>query len=434
MRCGQRSASRPPRQPKLRPVDLVAGEPNVQLRTDAEGREIVVLAFPYDARIVDAARRIPGRRFDWDRREWWAIVDDWVGAHVADILARFPELEPSDEAAKWLRGIGKRWIGTVGTQRHDGRGWFVLRTRAGELPEPIAAHAEPVAEGIHRAPLDATVAAAIIAEKAARPDGAAVRCLSAWSTGWTCRRRGSSSRATWTARGSGSTCCGTTTPARRSSSSPARRRAAGCRWTRGSSSRSTRSWACTGPRSTARPGRCWRSCAAEHDEAAEVDPPLARDRGRADRGRERLGGTLEPFQWAGVRYALDARRCFIADEQGLGKTVEALAALEADDAFPAVVVCPASLKLNWEREAARWLPHRTTTLVAGQARHAARRRTSRSSTTRSSRAHREALARRRAAARSCSTSRTRQEPARQAHPGGAAARRRAADRRRCGSR
>ena len=38
-------------------------------------------------------------------------------------------------------------------------------------------------------------------------------------------------------------------------------------------------------------------------------------------------------------YVLDARRCFLADEQGLGKTVEALAALEADDAYPAVVVC-----------------------------------------------------------------------------------------------
>ena len=64
-----------------------------------------------------------------------------------------------------------------------------------------------------------------------------------------------------------------------------------------------------------------------------------------------LGGELAPFQWAGVRYALDARRAFLADEQGLGKTVEALAALEADDAFPAVVVCPASMKLIWEREA-----------------------------------------------------------------------------------
>src|SRR5205814_45381 len=70
-------------------------------------------------------------------------------------------------------------------------------------------------------------------------------------------------------------------------------------------------------------------------------------------------------QRAAVAYALWSRRCFLADEQGLGKTVEALAALEADDAYPAVVVCPASLKLNWQREIERWLPHRSITVVSG---------------------------------------------------------------------
>jgi SWI/SNF-related matrix-associated actin-dependent regulator of chromatin subfamily A-like protein 1 len=79
----------------------------------------------------------------------------------------------------------------------------------------------------------------------------------------------------------------------------------------------------------------------------------------------RLGGELRPFQRAGVAYALDARRAFLADEQGLGKTVQALATLEADDAFPAVVVCPASLKLNWRREIEHWLPHRSVTVVSG---------------------------------------------------------------------
>ena len=79
-----------------------------------------------------------------------------------------------------------------------------------------------------------------------------------------------------------------------------------------------------------------------------------------------LGGELAPFQWAGVRYALDARRTFIADEQGLGKTVEALAAIEADGAYPAIVVCPASLKLNWERETAKWLPHREVKVIDGR--------------------------------------------------------------------
>jgi SNF2 family DNA or RNA helicase len=93
---------------------------------------------------------------------------------------------------------------------------------------------------------------------------------------------------------------------------------------------------------------------------------MAEDAALDDDVAGRLGGELRPFQRAGVRYALTQRRTFLADEQGLGKTVQALAALEADGAFPAVVICPASLKLTWEREAAHWLPHRSTAVVSGR--------------------------------------------------------------------
>ncbi len=78
-----------------------------------------------------------------------------------------------------------------------------------------------------------------------------------------------------------------------------------------------------------------------------------------------LGGELKPFQRAGVSYLLARRRAFLADEQGLGKTIEALAAIEAAGAYPAVVVCPASLKLNWLRELERWLPARSVRALAG---------------------------------------------------------------------
>jgi len=84
-----------------------------------------------------------------------------------------------------------------------------------------------------------------------------------------------------------------------------------------------------------------------------------------------LGGELKPFQRAGVTYLLARRRAFLADEQGLGKTIEALAAIEADGAYPAVVVCPASLKLNWLRELERWLPARSAQALSG---HGARDR------------------------------------------------------------
>ena len=103
----------------------------------------------------------------------------------------------------------------------------------------------------------------------------------------------------------------------------------------------------------------------EHDRAsATVALSYAED---AELDGLELGGELHPFQRAGVRYALERRRTFIADEQGLGKTVQALAALEADGAFPAVVVCPASMKLIWEREAQKWLPGRTVEVLDGRA-------------------------------------------------------------------
>jgi SWI/SNF-related matrix-associated actin-dependent regulator 1 of chromatin subfamily A len=79
-----------------------------------------------------------------------------------------------------------------------------------------------------------------------------------------------------------------------------------------------------------------------------------------------LGGELRPFQKAGVAYAVRTERCFIADEMGLGKTVQALATLKATEAFPAVVVCPASLKLNWMREAVKWLPGKAVELWDGK--------------------------------------------------------------------
>jgi len=81
-----------------------------------------------------------------------------------------------------------------------------------------------------------------------------------------------------------------------------------------------------------------------------------------------LQANLLPYQRAGVAYALRARKTFIADEMGLGKTLQAIATLEAANAeapsYPAVIVCPATLVLNWKAEYARWLPHRKVEVVS----------------------------------------------------------------------
>jgi SWI/SNF-related matrix-associated actin-dependent regulator 1 of chromatin subfamily A len=70
-----------------------------------------------------------------------------------------------------------------------------------------------------------------------------------------------------------------------------------------------------------------------------------------------LKGTLRPFQEIGVGFIeQQGGRVLVGDEMGLGKTIQALAWLQykGDPVLPAVVVCPASLKGNWEQECKAW--------------------------------------------------------------------------------
>lgn len=79
-----------------------------------------------------------------------------------------------------------------------------------------------------------------------------------------------------------------------------------------------------------------------------------------------LQGSLLPYQKAGILYAVNAKRSFIADDMGLGKTIQAIGALELAAAYPAVIVCPPGLVLNWKKEFAKWLPHRRVEVVANR--------------------------------------------------------------------
>ena len=62
-------------------------------------------------------------------------------------------------------------------------------------------------------------------------------------------------------------------------------------------------------------------------------------------------GSLYPYQADGVAFLLSKKRAILADDMGLGKTRQAIVAMEAGCLDGTVlVVCPASLKLNWRRE------------------------------------------------------------------------------------
>ncbi len=95
-----------------------------------------------------------------------------------------------------------------------------------------------------------------------------------------------------------------------------------------------------------------------------------------DTSRLRDSLRLRGYQSFGARFTLVQRRVVLGDEMGLGKTVQAIATmahLAARGATHFLVVCPASVLINWAREVAR---HSTLTVVSlhgnGRARAAAR--------------------------------------------------------------
>jgi SNF2 family DNA or RNA helicase len=339
--------------------------PNVELRLDRHGQESVVFSFPYRADIVDAVRAVPGRRFDWEAREWWAPRADATAPFVKGVLERFPTLLVAREVDVWLARAVAGWVGRVTAGRLDGKGAFALDTIAGELPPELA---EQAADKGGRLWLrfSPEVADALLEMKGARLDDRALRCATRLQVHLE------------------------PAPASLSliESVGEPRFKLDVNWD---------------PDTI--PAFLQLPAVEAHGRSLPVDPYLlqplehylrtfgvevsatARDvldrlrrdhdaaiedvrRSRAQTAEPleveaRLGGELRPFQRAGVEYVLWSRRTFLADEQGLGKTIQALAALEADDAYPAVVVCPASLKLNWKREIERWLPHRSVTVVSG---------------------------------------------------------------------
>lgn len=79
---------------------------------------------------------------------------------------------------------------------------------------------------------------------------------------------------------------------------------------------------------------------------------------------------LFPHQRAGVKFLSVARRALLADEPGLGKTAQAIRALKqlqdnGEQVFPALIVCPNTLKKNWAREFKMWWPGTNVVVIKG---------------------------------------------------------------------
>jgi hypothetical protein len=343
------------------------------------GRPWLELSFPFDEKLNDEVKRLPGRRFDWDARTWLVPAEPRLGSVILELFARHPWLKISDEVRDWIATFAG-WTAVVTvTESRDGPAFAVAGI--GGTPPP-----ELQERGIERddwmlLPMDAENARFLRGLEGAEFDEPARHAAQLLLAG-------------------------REVPAATLELSPGPEGEAEFElhglW--GLSARSAFELLPEAHRARVRTGEFHvdedaavlavpadaalaldvaaflegRPDVSVSDEARELLDRLVtehRERERtvelshaedADIGVTELGGELRPFQRAGVAYALRQRRTFIADEQGLGKTVQALAALEVDDAYPAVVVCPASIKLNWEREAHIWLPERGVTVLHGR--------------------------------------------------------------------
>lgn len=77
---------------------------------------------------------------------------------------------------------------------------------------------------------------------------------------------------------------------------------------------------------------------------------------------------LRPYQRNGIAQGLILKRFINGDEMGLGKTVQSIVTLatahqEGEEVFPALVICPASLKENWKREIEKFTDHKAMILT-----------------------------------------------------------------------
>jgi len=108
---------------------------------------------------------------------------------------------------------------------------------------------------------------------------------------------------------------------------------------------------------------------AKNERESRIDPSnLLRDIEVQEYGDQ----DLFPHQRAGVDFLVKSRRALLADEPGLGKTAQAIRALKkmfdgGQEVFPALVICPNTLKSNWEREFDRWWPGVNVSVVKGSA-------------------------------------------------------------------
>jgi SWI/SNF-related matrix-associated actin-dependent regulator 1 of chromatin subfamily A len=66
------------------------------------------------------------------------------------------------------------------------------------------------------------------------------------------------------------------------------------------------------------------------------------------------GLAYRPFQKAGIKFGLSHNSMLLGDDMGLGKTVQIIGVVNESGAKRVLIVCPATLRINWAREFLKW--------------------------------------------------------------------------------
>lgn len=69
------------------------------------------------------------------------------------------------------------------------------------------------------------------------------------------------------------------------------------------------------------------------------------------------GQNYLPYQQAGIEFMVERQNVLLADPPGLGKTIEIAGTLNQLHSPRVLIVCPASLRLNWIQELQKWLSY-----------------------------------------------------------------------------
>lgn len=76
-----------------------------------------------------------------------------------------------------------------------------------------------------------------------------------------------------------------------------------------------------------------------------------------------LQGALRPHQYVALEYVRRTKKLILGDDMGTGKTLVCLSSMAIFHAYPALVVCPATMRLPWRQEIRTFFPSLKAVIV-----------------------------------------------------------------------